>query len=313
MTTLASGVDILLATFNGERFLSDQLRSIEQQSYRAWRVVARDDGSTDATRAILADFRRRHSAMAVLVEDDACRLGPLGNFHRLLQRSQAPYALFCDQDDVWRTDKIERLLELARAQENPDVPVLAHSDLEVVDGNLRPLGRSFWRYQHIDPAHCRWPELVVQNVVTGCACLINSALRRAALPIPPEAIMHDWWLALVAATSGEIRWTHETTMQYRQHGRNDTGAKEWGPAQVFRQAVEVWGRGAFRKKVLTYQRQAGALAGHDSARLPAHTRAALKEFAAIDTLPYPRRVGLLLRHKILKTGWLRNFAMFAFI
>jgi glycosyltransferase involved in cell wall biosynthesis len=311
MSSPITRVDILLATYNGGRFLAEQLRSIERQTHAAWRVIARDDGSTDDTRAILADFRSRHPAAVELVEDDNSRLGATGNFHRLLQRSTAGYALFCDQDDVWHPTKIEKLLGLARKHEKEGVPLLVHSDLEVVDQNLKLLAVSFWRYQFINPANCQCSRLLVQNVVTGCACLFNAALRSAALPVPPEAIMHDWWLALVAASAGEIRWTGEATVRYRQHGTNDTGAKHWGSAYILGTAGEFFRRRAFREKVLAYQQQAAALIRREGLSIPENTRAVLQEFAVLHAQPYPRRMGVLLRHRILKTGLIRNFALLA--
>jgi glycosyltransferase involved in cell wall biosynthesis len=304
-------VDILLATYNGGRFLAEQLRSIELQTHGAWRVIARDDGSTDDTRALLAGFRSRHPAMVDLVEDDGSRLGATGSFHRLLQNSKGEYVLFCDQDDVWSATKIERLLGLMRTHEREGVPFLVHSDMEVVDQGLQPLAASFWRYQFINPANCQCSRLLVQNVVTGCACLFNAALRRAALPIPPEAIMHDWWLALVAAAVGEIRWTRETTVRYRQHGGNDTGAKHWGSAYILGQASEFFHRRTFREKVFAYRQQAAALVRHEGLVTPGHTRTALREFATLHTRSYPKRIGVLLRHRILMTGLIRNFALLA--
>lgn len=123
--------------------------------------------------------------------------------------------------------------------------------------------------------------------------------------------MHDWWLALVAATMGEIHWTGETTVRYRQHGGNDTGAKHWGPAYILGHATEFFRRQAFREKVLAYQRQAAALVRHEGLAIPGNTRAALQEFALLHTRSYPGRVGVLLRHRMLKTGLMRNFALLA--
>ena len=304
-------VDILLATYNGGRFLAEQLQSLERQTFRSWRLIARDDGSTDATRALLADFQARHPAAVRLIEDSGARLGAAGNYARLLQAMTADFGLFCDQDDVWQPDKIESLLTMALAHERPGVPLLVHSDLAVVDQDLRLVAPSFWRYQFIRPERCQWSRLAVQNVVTGCACLFNDALRRAALPIPPEAIMHDWWLALVAATVGDIRWTDAVTVQYRQHDGNDTGAKAWGPVYLRRHAAAFFRRRDFQEKVRLYQRQAGALAAHGGLSLAASTRAGLHEFAHLHTRSYPGRVGVLLRHRILKTGLWRNAALLA--
>ena len=314
MNAPVPSVDILLGTYNGERFLPEQLRSLEQQTFGSWRLIVRDDGSSDATRTILAEFKAKHPHSVRLVEDEQRRLGSTGNFGRLLEESTADFCLFCDQDDVWRPGKIEHLLSIAREHPRPEVPLLVHSDLEVVDRNLQMLAASFWRYQFINPANCQCSRLLVQNVVTGCACLFNAALRRAALPIPPEAIQHDWWLALVAASAGEIRWTQTTTVRYRQHGANDTGAKMWGPVILRDNAKNVFRRRVFHDKILTYQQQAAALVRLQSfASFSKDSQAAVREFAALNTRWYPGRVRALLRHRIIKTGLIRNLALLAFI
>lgn len=309
MSPAAPSVDILLATYNGERFLAGQLESLERQTFRGWRLIARDDGSSDATRTLLAEFRARHPAAVRLIEDGDARLGPVGNYGRLLQRSASDYVLFCDQDDVWEPGKIESLLGLARAEERPGVPLLVHSDLTVVDRDLRVIAPSFWHYQFIRPERCQWPRLLVQNVVTGSASLLNAALREAALPIPREAIMHDWWVALVAAATGDIRWTETPTVRYRQHGANDTGAKRWGVHHWAGQADTLFRPSVHREKIRAYQRQAAALAVHRGAAIPESVRAVLEGFAGLDQLGYLRRVRFLWRHGVMKTGALRNLLL----
>jgi hypothetical protein len=304
-------VDVLLGTYNGGAYLAEQLASLERQTFRGWRLIARDDGSSDDTRAILGAFRARHGASVQLIEDADARLGPVRNYGRLLERSKAEFGMFCDQDDVWRPGKIATLLALARAQEERDEPLLVHSDLAIVDRELRPIAPSLWRYQYIRPERCQWPQLLVHNVVTGCAALFNAPLRQAALPISGDAVMHDWWLALVAAMTCRIRWTDEPTGEYRQHGRNDTGAKRWSAAHIGRQLVRFADRREFRRRIFDYQRQAAALAEMASPRVSAATRAGLRQFAVIDTMPYPQRVRFLLRHGVGKPGLLRNLAFFA--
>lgn len=299
-------IDIVLGTYNGERFLAEQLRSLEEQTVSSWRLVARDDGSADNTRSILAEFRGRHRDRVTLIEDGKSRLGPCRNYGLLMEHSTADYTFFCDQDDVWRPEKIEVLQALATRGGAGEQPQLLHTDLEVVDIRLQPVAPSFWRYQHLAPERCGWPQLLVQNVVTGCAAAINAPLRRAALPVPREAIMHDWWVALVAATSGTIHWSDRSTVRYRQHGANDTGAKRFGLNQ-WHYTIDALVRPArYRAGVAQARCQAAALARHTSAPIAAPIRDVLAQFGALDALPYPRRVAFQRRHQIAKNGWLRN-------
>jgi glycosyltransferase involved in cell wall biosynthesis len=302
-------VDVLLATYNGAKYLDQQLASIEAQTCGDWRLIARDDGSRDATREILARFRLRHPDRVVLIEDAETRLGPAQNFHRLLSCSTAEYIAFCDQDDVWRPIKLGRLIGLVETAVNPRLPLLAHSDLELIDHASHTIARSMWKYQFVDPSRCGVAQLLAQNVVTGCACLINAALREKALPIPKEAVMHDSWLALVAAAVGKILWTRDPLVQYRQHGGNDVGARKWGLRFFLTHGRRALGRRAVEAMRREIAAQARALARHAAVadlRLSRERLAMLQQVGAIETTPRWRRAAILLRHGVLRTGVLRN-------
>ncbi|MEM9231037.1 MAG: glycosyltransferase family 2 protein [Pseudomonadota bacterium] len=232
-------LDILLATFNGAAYLPEQLASIEAQTYSNWRVLIRDDGSTDQTVPILRDWVKRLGPRAHLLEDRDTGLGAAGNFARLLAASDAPYFSFCDQDDVWMPDKCERLFHALRKMESgcgADVPLLVHCDLEVVDQDLKPVAPSFRALEHRQPSVITVPQkLLIHNVVTGCALMGNAALRQAGLPMPGGIMMHDWWLALLARYAGQIGDVPEPLVMYRRHGKNVTGQ---GPSSV----VAAFGR-----------------------------------------------------------------------
>lgn len=221
---------ILLATFNGAAYLPKMLESIRRQTCGDWRLFVRDDCSTDDTldivrQAAVADGRISLSA------DDRGRLGAVGNFGRLLELAQAqgPTTVSCaDQDDVWLPHKLEcELRELRRltAAHGAGTPLLVHSDLRVVDAELRPLRRSLHQAVHVDPlARDPLAALCVTNFVTGCTAMFNRALLNVVAPLPAAARMHDWWIALCAAALGRIGYLAEPTVLYRQHGDNVVGA-----------------------------------------------------------------------------------------
>ncbi len=192
-----AGIAVLLATYNGAAFLEAQLASLEAQSFPHWRLLVRDDDSTDDTPQILRAWAARHPGRIALLEDGAGRQGVVGNFARLLAACDAPWFMCCDQDDVWLPDKLAVFAERMATLENrlgPDTPILIHSDLAVVDCDLAPIAASFWRYQGLDVRRGgRFRALLRRNVVTGCVCMGNAALRRLAIPIPAEARVHDWW------------------------------------------------------------------------------------------------------------------------
>jgi glycosyltransferase involved in cell wall biosynthesis len=218
-----------MATYNGAAHLEDQIRSLQAQDFRAWRLFVRDDGSSDGTPERLATLAGADSRISVLPTER--RLGVIENFGELFwhaHREGAARVFLCDQDDVWHPTKITRTLAVMtrlEAEHGSEAPLLVHSDLEVVDESLHPLGPSFLRYQglaHQDSAPLT--VLLVQNFVTGCAMAVNRALLDLALPIPDGCIMHDWWLALCAAARGRIGFIPDALIRYRQHGRNQLGA-----------------------------------------------------------------------------------------
>ncbi|HSD39895.1 MAG TPA: glycosyltransferase family 2 protein [Rhodocyclaceae bacterium] len=219
-------IDILLATYNGARYLPMQLDSLLAQSHQNWRVIARDDGSTDTSVEVLGRYALAYPDRFTLLKDGQ-KLGAKHSFAELMRHAEAPYVAFCDQDDFWLPQKLTVLLALIQTAERDlgeGVPVLAHSDLELVNQEMESIAPSFWGYQGINPSRNHLCHLLVENTVTGCATLMNRALLQKALPLPEAAYMHDYWLGLLAATIGRIVFTREALVRYRQHSSNTLGA-----------------------------------------------------------------------------------------
>ncbi|QNP58854.1 glycosyltransferase family 2 protein [Paenacidovorax monticola] len=224
-------VDVLLATYNGSRYLEAQLDSILAQTHQDFRVLVSDDGSSDGTLAILDRYRSRFGARLVLVPHPGAGRGVIRNFENLmaasLQDGMAGWVAFCDQDDVWLPHKVERTLAEMKRLEGDDgdtVPCVVHTDLTVVDEHLEVLGASFARHQRINPGDCSALTLLSINQVTGCAMMVNRALLKMALPLPSDTVMHDWWCALIGG-SGRRSFVDTPLILYRQHGANQLGAK----------------------------------------------------------------------------------------
>ena len=250
------------------------------------RLLLRDDCSSDGTLAVVRQLASRHPDRIVLFEDDGPRLGACGSFGRLLKYSDADYVVFCDQDDVWLPGRIEKPLQRIQAVERQwgrQTPVLAHTDLVVVDENLRTIAPSFWSYSNLDPARgSQLNRLLVQNMVTGCATTINRALARRACPIPPTTLMHDWWLALVASALGRIEAVPERTVLYRQHPNNRLGATRYDWRYVIDRAVDIFCRGAVLRWRRTTQQQAAEFLRRYAADLPPHHRVALAAYVDLE-------------------------------
>jgi glycosyltransferase involved in cell wall biosynthesis len=315
---MASGeptIDVLMATYNGARFVDQQIESIFAQPGRPLRLVVRDDGSTDGTPAILARQAAQRAGRIEIVENGGHRLGARDSFAELLEHSTADYVMFADQDDVWqpgRTAKMLRRMEQVEAESGRKTPILVHTDLAVVDSQLRPIHPSFFRYERLEPRRgSALNRLLVQNVVTGCASLINRALARCAAPIPAEAVMHDWWLGLVAAALGRVECLPEATVLYRQHGRNRIGAKRWGARYVLLGALSLVGRRGFSGRLEQTQRQATALLDRFGPDLTPAKRTLLAAYGSLAAQNAFQRRVLLVRYGFYKSGWIRNLGLFA--
>ncbi len=219
---------ILLATYNGEQFVRDQIASIQKQTHADWRLLIADDGSTDSTVNILEALQREDDRIELLPASVAPAAGPCETFNRLLLVARERDARLCviaDQDDIWFPWKLARLLQAFPQNGMEPSPLLLHSDLQLIDSAGGVISASFIDRRGFQAAPAKpLNQLLTLNFVTGCSACINRRLLHLSTPIPPPAMMHDWWLALVAAATGEIRYIPEALMAYRQHGQNAIGA-----------------------------------------------------------------------------------------
>lgn len=221
-------IQILLACYNGEKYLHEQIESLLAQNEPDIEILARNDGSQDQTQEILNDYARLFpDKFKVLPSQE--RLGVIQNFNLLLMNSTADYILFSDQDDIWLKDKAKltvKTLQEAEKLYGKTTPLLAHTDLKVANSSGHVIHPSFWNFSRIDPFKGKaLNRLLVQNTVTGCAMGINRTLASLAGPIPKQVYMHDWWIALVATLTGHILPIKEAALLYRQHENNTIGAK----------------------------------------------------------------------------------------
>jgi glycosyltransferase involved in cell wall biosynthesis len=218
-------IAVLLSTYNGEKYLEEQLQSILNQTcIEKWCLYIRDDGSTDNTLNIIDRYVSEYDQFFKF-EDEERGLGPALSFLHLLSNISAEYYMFCDQDDFWLPDKMEtcfrKHLELNKGN---DTPILIHTDLLVVDQDLNLLNRSFWGKNLSSDLVQKY--MPITNFVTGCTMFFNKAARDCSIDfIGKKVIMHDHWVALcVWAHQGIIFSISEPTIKYRQHGSNVLGA-----------------------------------------------------------------------------------------
>lgn len=313
-------VEILMATYNGERYVAEQIDSILSQSHQNIYLKIRDDGSKDNTRPILAEYARKYASKIEVLPSHA-NVGVKSNFSCLIESSQANYVMFADQDDVWLETKVYDTLKRMKEVENSyegEIPVLIHTDLIVTDQNLAILNRSFWNYAHLSPYRQRsLNRLLVQNAITGCTMMANKTLLKMAAPIPQEAVMHDWWLALVAAAFGKIDFLNQTTMSYRQHASNAVGAKKRSSIFVFfKNGWDRMIRGRGNPRLTSHQiekyQQAFVLYQRYQKQLKKSQKNDLEAYLQLKHQNFFKNRYLMLKHRFFKNGFLRNLGAFVF-
>lgn len=329
-------IEILLATFNGEKFLRQQLQSLEDQTCSNWKIIASDDGSTDGTVAILREFERCNPGRIEIHLNDYGFLGlnsrgAVSNFSRLLRFSTAKYVAFCDQDDVWVSTKLEKSLNALKQVESSfgEVPVLVHTDLAIVDENLNQLYSSMAKAQKLNCEANNIRQVIVQNCVTGCSMMANRALIKMVGFVPNEAIMHDWWFAIAAAAFGRLQFLNEPLVLYRQHSANEIGAKVFGfgggkpklGSAVFRlwfsSLVFVFRKLCLRKKTKRFVfqtfEQSRVFLRTYRRRLSLGQKKVLHDYCSIGIGNKFARIKKLILGGFLKRGFLRKIWQFIYI
>jgi glycosyltransferase involved in cell wall biosynthesis len=220
-------VEILLSTYNGSQYLSDQIESILNQTYSNWSLLIRDDGSTDESMHIIGKYTLRYPSQIRILDDDVKHRGASSSFSELLAASSAEYIMFCDQDDIWNSTKIEKTLNSIKRIEaqSPNCPVLVFTDLVKVDHNLNQLAASFIRDQKLyTDIISNVNKLIALNVATGCTIMINKIAKQYVVPFPSKIIVHDHWLIINIAYYGKVFFLNEATILYRQHNNNLIGS-----------------------------------------------------------------------------------------
>ncbi|XHV27461.1 glycosyltransferase family 2 protein [Streptococcus dysgalactiae subsp. equisimilis] len=217
-------INILLSTYNGERFLAEQIQSIQKQTIKDWTLLIRDDGSTDRTPDIIREFVKQDQRIQWINENQIENLGVIKNFYTLLKYQAADVYFFSDQDDIWLEDKLE--VTLLEAQKHDlSKPLLVYTDLKVVNQQLEITHASMIKTQSAHANTTLLQELT-ENTVTGGTMMINQALAKEWNTCE-GLLMHDWYLALVAAARGKLVCLDIPTELYRQHDANVLGARTW--------------------------------------------------------------------------------------
>lgn len=212
-------ISVVMATFNGEKYLEGQLNSILSQTLKPDEIIVNDDCSTDATLEILRRYKLEHQ-INVFVNFE--QLGLIENFKKAVSKAKTGnYIALSDQDDVWYPEKLEKCASSLLNFDQNDIPCLVHSDLLFVDTNDNVLNSSFRRSLGQHKYQQNLSTLVYGNFVNGCTSLFNPVLRKFFLSMPDSiALNHDGWMALIAFTFGRAAYVDEPLVRYRKHENN---------------------------------------------------------------------------------------------
>lgn len=218
-------IDILLATYNGEKYLKEQLDSILNQTYTNFRLIISDDNSKDKTINILKEYEEKDKRIKVYTRNE--NLGAIKNFEFLLEKVQSNYYMLSDQDDVWYKNKIEECYNHIK-KEDAD---LVFTDLEVVDKKLNTINKSFNNQMNLTRKIQKTKEyemLYLYNCVTGCTIIANKRMLNQILPFPKnnKYILHDHWIGLITSLKGKISYINKPYIKYRQHEDNVVGIEK---------------------------------------------------------------------------------------
>ena len=307
-------ISILLASYNGEKYIAEQLESLLSQTMQDFKLIICDDGSTDDTFSIAADYAQKYPCKITAVQNKENSGGAKHSFLRMMIDHKDDYVMLCDQDDIWLPNKIELTLERMQGLER-DIgactPILVHTDLRVVNENLETISPSFKAAMNANYGKTELRNQIIQNTLTGCTVMYNRALADLITEPPKFMVMHDWWLMLIASAFGEISALDAQTVLYRQHGRNEIGAKD---VRTLRYKIKKLLHHAEIKNALseTYEQAQGFydiyrdMLTKDQAEL-------LRAYCDIPNHSKFVRWATICRLGVLKNGLFRKIAHFIFI
>jgi len=298
-----------MATYNGEKYVRQQIESILASTFCDFEIFIYDDGSSDNTISIIHELKQVYPDKIHLHQNEA-NLGVTANFLQAAAKSTADYIMFCDQDDVWKPDKIAKTLKRMKNMESQlgkELPLAVFTDAEVVDEKLNIINNSFFRFNRLNPQKTDLAHILMENKLIGCTVMVNSFARKLLhnYPLPKHARFHDWWIALLASSMGKISFIDEPTMYYRQHGGNLVGGK--GFAGYLKNRLGDLGK---QKEALrALYRQAEEFLHIYDEILPGESKRQIKEFAALSRMGFIKRRLAILRSGYLKSGFIRNLGL----
>jgi glycosyltransferase involved in cell wall biosynthesis len=304
-------VDIILATYNGGKYLDEQLESIFEQDFHDYRVLIRDDGSTDHTLDILSKWKGLNPQKIEFIEDKLGNLGPTKNFNQLLEASTAPYICFCDQDDKWLPIKLSSQIKFIKSLEekHPHTGLMIFSDLIMCDQDMNVICPSLIEKDRLNTKALKPNQLLMQNVPYGCTTMINRKLLAIVTPIDSRALLHDHWMAIVASLLGEIYYQDEVLIYHRIHEKNASRAESEHRKETKKDFKSKINNDNFNNYLNKQVDQAQAILDKYQQHLTEHDQKILKEFILLKSTSGIKRKWIIINNKFFKNTVYNTFKL----
>lgn len=302
-------VTIVMATYNGEKYLEEQIDSILSSTYKDFKLYIVDDGSQDSTMDILNRYKMQYPDI-INVNQNKANLGVSLNFLNAINSSYSEYIMLCDQDDVWNKDKIAKTLKRMKQMElqfGKDLPIAVFTDAYVTDNKLNIIHGSFFKSGRLNPSLTDLPHLLMENKLIGCTVMINGALRKIlqSKALPKKARYHDGWLGLIAASLGKISFIPEPTLLYRQHEANVVGNRGFF-AYILNRVRNLKKQ---KEALMALQMQAEEFANLYGEYIDSRKREIILRFSKLSKESFLKRRMLIIRYGYLKSGIIRNIGL----
>lgn len=313
-------IAIIMGTYNGEKYIKEQIGSILAQDYKEWKLFIFDDGSRDDTEAIVNEYIKIYPGKIYFYKNKG-NYGPAGNFFNGIKEAavmlapDAEYFCFSDQDDVWVEDKLSRSLAKIMQIEDGE-PALVFSDVAITDKNLTITADSYFEAEKVDKTKISLNYLLMENKLIGGTVMVNRALvnlelkaEKAGLIPYEKAKMHDWWFGLLAAAFGNIGYVEGFTEYYRQHGNNVVGGESFNSYLKAR----ISKIDEIRHRIDENISQGEEFLKYFGEMLAEPELSTVKEFVSLRTKGFLDKRVSIIKNRFLKSGLIRNIALFIFM
>jgi glycosyltransferase involved in cell wall biosynthesis len=302
-----------MATYNGEKYIREQIDSILGQNVQDFILYINDDVSTDNTFSIISQYAEKFPEK-IFVSQSAKNSGNAKhNFLKMMATHKNDYVMLCDQDDVWLLNKIEVTLEKMKETEKnyPNTPILVHTDLSVVDENLELVHLSYKQATIRNYSRTELRQTLNINNVTGCTIMYNRQLANLFEQPPKFCEIHDWWVQIVASAFGKIAQVDKPTLMYRQHRGNSIGAKD---VRTFSYKLKtLFNNAHIKRRIASTYPQAESLMELYGDILSDSQKKLLHAFISIPSKNKLARVFTVFKHRFFMNNLSRNIAYFLFI